>query len=322
MNSRLNADRFQSRISRFAILVRYGTTIYIFPVAIILFFALIQRDVFLLFLVFSVLAPVGLLATILYQALKKRVIRAKAQKLASVLEVAAGYLDQIPRKMTKYDTDLTNRTAFVWQDVFSPFLLAVTRLLVQAKYMIISEDLGRGKYWSTDTSPDSPPVILAKHTKSIAQAVREGDSVAAFEALGNLLTLPLSHGNQQRSGQVEFSRDDFIKMCRKMAELLRQRKFLDANESMERLILGLKEEGSTEEVKWQVLIAYWLWLRLSFLKTPAQPGPSWLWVGPSKLLAEQLDAVLDAYVEEDYVTLSEIVNESFDWRTRVPRFIL
>lgn len=319
-----SAGRFQSRPSSILRLIRYATAIYSILVSIVLFYGLLQRETFFLFLVFAVMAPFGLLLTAVYRLLKGQVVRAKTLKLANVLETAAGHLDRIPRRLTKYDTDVSTKTGFVWRDAFDPFLPAVTRLLAQANYMIISEDLGRDRNWSTDTSPDSPPVILAARVKSIARAVRDQDLVAAFEAIGELLALPLFHNSQARQGQVGFTENDFVDLSRKIVGLLRDRKFLDAEDSVQELVISLREKGSTnvDEVKWRVLIAYWLWLRLSFLKEPSQPHPSWLWAGPSKLLAAQLDAALDAYMNQDLVSLSEIVNESFDWRTRVPRIIL
>lgn len=324
MNTRLGADRYQSRLSAILVFIRYATAIYLLLVAAVLFYGWLRKEIFLLFLVFAVLAPLGLLITAIYRLLWRQAIRAKTLKLAEVLENAARYLDNVPRRITRYDIDLFFKTTFVWHNVLSPFLSAITRLLVQAKYMIISENLGRGRDWSTDVSPGSPPAILAERTKSIARAMREQDPVAAFGALGELLALPILYGRQVHNGRAEFTDDDFIELCRKIAGLLRERKLLDADNLVRKLIGSLREIGSTDvvDVKWRALIAYWLWLRLAFLKTNPRPRPSRIWVGPSKLLAVQLDAALDAYKDQDFASLSEIVYESFDWRTRVPRFIL
>jgi hypothetical protein len=319
----LDTNYFQYRLGWVLRFVRYFIIIYMIVLSGLLLYALIDREIFLLFLMFTVLGPLGLLTFVFYHLLQNHAIRTKTRKLALILENSTNYLDQIPRRITEYDIDITMETHFVWKNVLSPFLIAVVRFMVDAKNKIISEESGRNRDWSTDLSPDSPPMMLSNYTKSIARAIRDRDSVAAFEAIGELLAFPFYYDNQKRRREDGLIKDDFIKLCREITKLLRKRRLLEANDLVNKLILDLRDKGSAniEEAKWQLLIAHWVNLRVIFLNYPTLTRLSWLWIEPIKLLSAQLDAVIDAYNDKDFSSIAEIVNESFDWRTRIPRFV-
>lgn len=324
MNARQSADRYQSWPSRALIALRYFILGYILLVVSVLGYAWLQRSSSLALAVLLVLAPLGLLSTLIYRLSKRSIVKAKTLRLAAVLDEAADALEQLPRRIAKYDAGLDSNTAFVWHDVLSPFTVSVTRLLSKAKEMIISEEFGRVKDWTTDVSSTCPPAIVARQTHLVADAIRENDPVSAFEVIGELLSMPLISGGQQPESGEEFDSDEFIRLCRNIAKYLRKRQFLDADLEIQSLIGALQEKARehTPALKWQALIIYWLSIRSAIMKTDEQPGPTRVWAGPSKVLAAQLDAVLDAYQTEDYTGLSEIIYESFDWRTHIPRFIL
>ena len=324
MNTSGVAERFQSLPSVFLIALRYFIVVYLIIVTAILFYGWVSGDTFWLFAVFAVIAPLGLVLTLVYRLSKRRVIRTKTLKLAQVLDYVAAHIDEPPRNLPSYDVELSDNTAFVSHDVLSPFLLGVTRMLVHAKFVIISEERGKGKEWSIDPSPNSPPAILARQTKSIARAMRDDDPVAAFESVGELLALPRRLNLEAAVSSGEFTIEDFVQTCRHVARFLSERDLLNADYLTQQLITNVKERAAPDaaDLKWQALIAYWLGLRMTIMKSSVQFEPTRIWSGPSRLLAAQLKAALDAFEDRDFTDLSEIVYESFDWRTRVPRFIL
>jgi len=324
MNTSVVAERFQSLPNVFLIALRYFTAVYLIIVTAILFYGWWNGNTFWLFAIFAVMAPLGLVLTLVYRLSKRRVIRAKTFKLAQVLEAVAAYIDDPPRNLPSYDVELSDNTAFVWHDVLSPFLLAVTRMLIHAKFVIISEESGRGKEWSIDPSPNSPPAILARQTKSIARAMRNDDPVSAFEAVGELLALPRKFNHENAVSTMEFTTEDFVQTCQDIARFLLERNLLNADHLTQQLIINVRERAAPDatNLKWLALIAYWLGIRMTIMKSSVMFEPTRIWSGPSKILAMQLNAALDAFEGHDFADLSEIVYESFDWRTRVPRFIL
>jgi hypothetical protein len=298
---------------------------YFAVVAVALLYGFLRRDAFILFLVLMPLAPLGLIMTTAYRGIRAAMIRRKTQELADILEEASSKLEEFPPRITEFDILLSVDTAFVWRGVVTPFLIATARLMDHTANMLMSEELGRNKSW-TSNDELSPVRQMASHLRLMATAVRENDHVRTFEAIGDLMALSvnLRRDNEELRIVEVFGEKDFIQACNDIAILLKRRRFFDADSEIKRLLLNISRKDSTASAKfrWQVLISYWLWIRLSFLEIPLYPEPTRFWVGPSRLLAVQLEAVVAAYSERDYAGLTEIVYESFDWRTRVPRFLL
>lgn len=297
---------------------------YLALVAGTLSYGLIMRNTFVLFLVLMPLSPLGLIMTTAYRAIKARMVRHKANRLANIFDKAANSLEMTPPQITDFDILLSVEPSFVWQGAVAPFLAATVRLMHQTNSMLLSEELGRSKEWTKDSAL-SPFKQIASYVRTIAATVRSDDRVRAFETIGDLMALSILLGREYKPSHIErFNREDFFRICTEIGALLRQRRFFDAEVKVEDLLQNIIHRGSADviELRWQSLITYWLSLRLSFLEVPFYPGPTRLWAGPSRVLASQLEDAITAYAKSDYVGLTEIVYESFDWQARVPRFLL
>ena len=314
-----SVDSRESQLTLLVSVAKYVTVADMALMAVGLLYGLLLRESLALVVVFFLLAPLGFLAMGSYRLARRWVVRKKAADLGEALDSITLYLDQIPRKLSKYDTELNSRVQFLWDGVCAPSLIADARLLAEARNKIMSESMGKDAGWSIDRSSDSPPVMLADGTRALAQAVRGGDSVEALEIVGNLLAIPFYRGDQPT-----VSRDTFVSLTRPVVGLLRAGKALNADESVQLLLERIREsrQGDKEDARCQALVLCWLNLRMSFLRKPVERRLSWVWADPSRLLAAQLDGVLDAYRDRDFAGLSEIVNESFDWWTWVPRFVI
>lgn len=299
--------------------------VYFAVVVVALLYGFLRRNAFILFLVLMPLAPLGLIMTTAYRRIRTAMIRRKTQELADILYEASSKLEELPPRITEFDILLSVDTAFVWRGAVAPFLIATARLVDHTVNMLMSEELGRNRSW-TKNDDLSPVKQMVSHFRLMATAVEENDRVRTFEAIGDLMCLSvnLRRANEELGIAEVFDEKDFIQACNDTAVLLKRRRFFDADSEIKRLLLSISRKHSAAGAKfrWQVLISYWLWIRLSFLEIPFYPEPTRFWVGPSRLLAVQLEAVVAAYSERDYAGLTEIVYESFDWRTRVPRFLL
>ena len=83
-----------------------------------------------------------------------------------------------------------------------------------------------------------------------------------------------------------------------------------------------KELVDRDRLPWHALISYWIWLRISATAYRFLPTPPRFWADPSEVFATQLGSAIRAYSTDNYAELTEVICESFDWRTRIPRLLL
>lgn len=293
-------------------------------ISTLLFFCgLITKNLELLFMVF----PLGLTSSIsllLYQKIKGEYIKRNKQKLVEIIRQGASFLEMKPPQLTKYDIALSSKTGFVWEGVISSYLISTAHFLNHTRYLIISEDHGRSKNWSCD--PESTILTnVASITKKMANAISDDDTVLTFQSIGELYALSLQNRRCiEKKPSVSYSNESFIEDISNISTSLKQRNLFEADMYQEKLIENLKQENPPQKTiyKWQALIAYWIWLRLSLLNSINKKGFVSGWLDPYSVLYRQIDVIIRYFKNEDWMDVSEIIYGSFDWRTWIPRISL
>jgi len=292
-------------------------------IAITLAIGLARNDLQTLLVTFFLLSPTFVFISALYLLIKQWQMSRKKKKLVLLLNKVADELESNPSTLTHFDIKTHNETSFVWDGVVTPFLIASVRLLLNAKATIISEQSGRHRQW-TESGVWSPILELAKQTKKIAVALEESDPVVVFEALGDLFAYALLQRKKVFGANDNlYSQDDFLKDTENICILLKERRFITANNELKKFVAHVmcQKNPNPTALRWQAFIANWLVIRFNLMEAPSNLVPSSFWLGPSKLLSMQLDAVTSAYVDNNYTDIAEIIYESFDWRNRIPRFL-
>lgn len=288
----------------------------------LLLIGLIRKEISLLFLVF----PLGItssISLIIYQKIKGIYIRRNKQKLVEIIRNAASFLERKPPQLTKYDITLSSKTGFVWEGVISSYLISTAHFLNHTRYLIISEDHGRSRTWSDE--PESSILFdVASISKKMANALSEDDNVQTFQSIGELYALSLQNRRKlENKPIIVYSNENFFEDISRISDSLKQRNLYDADQYQERLIENLKQEIPPQKTlyKWQALIAYWIWLRLSLINSKNKGLYISGWVDPYTIFYQQIDAIIHYYKNEDWMEVSEIIYGSFDWRTWIPRIL-
>ncbi len=290
------------RESPYIIIIRILILITITLSSALFVYGFIKRELSLLLLVFP-LSLTSSVSLIIYQRIKGAYIKKNKQKLVEIIRNAASFLEKKPPQLTKYDITLSSKTGFVWEGVISSFLISTAHFLNHSRYLIISEDHGRNKTWSCE--PESSILIdVASITRKMANALSEDDTVQTFLSIGELYALSLQNRRcLENKTIIKYSDESFIDDISKISTSLKQRNLFEADLFQERLIENLKQENPPKMTiyKWQALIAYWIWLRLSLLNSIKKGFYFAGWSDPYSILYRQIDAIIRYFKNEDWL---------------------
>lgn len=309
---------------------------YILLLFFVLIYSVVNRRADILFISFICVSPISVVILLLYQRSNRRKIRTTANKLSQILLKASGFLDITPPKITLFDITIFNDTSFIWEDTSDSFLWGTTRMLKEAQFVVFSEQSRISRKWMSDTETNkaqSEISSISNLVQVIAQGIIVRDTFAVFEAIADILVLPLKYELLNiESSLLPDDLDDIVSRIEYVGYMAKESSTKEeyasiATEKIAKILevlpynMGLKND---ENFKWVVLICYWLKhkIQIAFDPNPVRSYPQWLWADFYDILSQEVTMATMAYRNNDFYSLTEIIYESFDQRRIIPKFLI
>lgn len=305
----------------------FGLVIFAIVTMLILSYSVFySRDPHPLWNIVAYFAPAGLIFFVIYLRVKEEFEKRRLHALADVLLKATYYLRKDPPTVVEFDNKLSVYLLNVLKGPESLFILSLSRYLEHLRLIIVREnqlfELNEGS-----TKLIFPYKELSSSFYKLSDAITKLDKTLAFDLVGEMLSLILKFRRMMdQEPLIEFSMPAFIDSCQSISGLLKIRLFLDADFECKELVkkVRLQNVDDLSTIGWQAVIVYWIWIRLSIIETalPLKESRFKLWVGPSRLLADQIDSIIIFYEQQDFDHIVQVIISSFDWNLRIPRFLL
>lgn len=265
----------------------------------------------------------GMLIFWVYTKLKQRLVDQKINRYVRIIRQITDSLIKTPPSLNEFDFLLYSETSFIWKGAVSTYLIATDRLLDLTRILIMAEE-SRTKIF---TSSEHPNFLEELHSnlEALAKSIEKQGPLRTFNSISSMILLAIKARNINLKDEDKTSvgsYEDFISECTSISEYLKQRRFSPAEETIQAVIdkIHLSKDIEQANMKWEALIAFWISIRIAIIRTDLLARKQFKRprVGPSRILAFQIDEVVASFKNDDMRNVVNTIIESFDWRKRIP----
>jgi len=320
----------ESRIFKYTI---YLISVWFFLLILINILAIYFKQPILLWRSTLVFAPATILMLTVYFEFKRFDERLRAKQLSEIIHKSSHFLGNPIPDINNFDKFLSTDIENLKRGPVSLYIYSTLIFLDFARVLIVKEHENaiqanaKHKHDKKYAAVEFPYRELHRDFEKIEYFVLILDRVGTFDAFGYIFTkLLLLRRKFYREQLGEFTKDGFIESCESISDSLKIRLFNEAySESLDLLnsIRLQKIPGDIDYslIGWQSLITYWIWIRIEYIKHLSIDERRTIWLGPSKILANQIDAAIQYYQFGNYRGVVDLIITSFDWRLRIPKVI-